>query len=287
MDYPPSKAAVLSTIWSASRGTYVYIPRLNRQGRWDNGEAMTVEQALVRVPFMNPREGDMYFSPLRYNGLRRRGSVGQPGVIFADLDGDHVITPRLKPSVIVVSSPGHYHGYWLLDEPAEPAEWEPRAKGWTQEMGGDPAGWDITQVLRVPDTLNFKYEGSDRKVSVQSFHPERRYSLSDFPEAVVPLPVSPGEGPVVHAEQLDRRNALAFGTTLPLASRYWLTATRAELAALGPIDRSKVSWAVMRSLVEAGFDPYDVFALMHFSAINKWPDDPARLWSDVQRAFAA
>lgn len=277
-----SKGVFLSTIWNRSRGTYVYLPVRDKAGRWSEGQSMTATEAADRAAFMAAGSGDLYFSPLRYYGPRQAGSVGLPGVIFADLDGDHQETPRLTPSAIVVSSVGHYHAYWLLDEPAGKEEWEAHSKGWTQEIGGDPAGWDITQVLRLPGSKNHKYSPVE-DVTLQSFHPENVYNLNDFPVAEILSPLSP-DCPEPNKESRDE---WMYDPLLPLSTRYWLTVTKEELRALGTIDRSKVLWALMRQLLEAGLAPSVVFNLVFFSSVNKWPKDPSRLWSDVQRAVAA
>ncbi len=67
------------------------------------------------------------------------------------------------PSV-VVDSGGGLHGYWLLREPwlldsddaRQAAELVQRA--WVQQViGADPSVHDLTRILRVPGTRNFKY----------------------------------------------------------------------------------------------------------------------------------
>jgi P4 family phage/plasmid primase-like protien len=92
--------------------------------------------------------------------------------LFADLDGkrfdrgkraawSHVELLDPPPSVIVDSG-GGYHAYWLLAEPfllATAAERE-RARrlqaGWAALVGGDNGAKDLTRVLRVPGTTNYK-----------------------------------------------------------------------------------------------------------------------------------
>lgn len=68
------------------------------------------------------------------------------------------------PSVIVDSG-GGIHGYWLLrdswlldsDDARGAAELVQRA--WVQQViGADPSVHDLTRILRVPGTLNFKYD---------------------------------------------------------------------------------------------------------------------------------
>ena len=75
----------------------------------------------------------------------------------------HVLDLTVPPSVIVASG-GGYHCYWLLDEPFVLDTDETRARAvdvqarWTTFVRGDKAAKDIARVLRVPGTLNYKYE---------------------------------------------------------------------------------------------------------------------------------
>lgn len=61
------------------------------------------------------------------------------------------------PSARVESSPRKYHFYWRLTRPIAPAEAERINGALAQALGGDPSGGDLTQVLRVPGTTNYKY----------------------------------------------------------------------------------------------------------------------------------
>ncbi len=56
-------------------------------------------------------------------------------------------------------------------------------------LGGLDAVQDVSRVLRVPGTLNHKYDPS-RRVAVLDYHPERRYTLEQF-EALLPAPPPP------------------------------------------------------------------------------------------------
>lgn len=66
---------------------------------------------------------------------------------------------RLKPSIIVESSPGKYHYYWLINLPFS----EANAKEWDKVMitlidtyDGDPACKDRVRILRVPKFKHLK-----------------------------------------------------------------------------------------------------------------------------------
>lgn len=71
--------------------------------------------------------------------------------------------PVAAPSVLVDSG-GGLHAYWLLKEPFVLDSADRLEAGriiqqlWVGTVGGDPAVHDLTRVLRVPGTLNHKYD---------------------------------------------------------------------------------------------------------------------------------
>lgn len=68
------------------------------------------------------------------------------------------------PPSVVVDSGGGYHSYWLLTQPWILRTDEDREKArklqaaWVRLMDGDPQSKDLARVLRVPGTLNHKYQ---------------------------------------------------------------------------------------------------------------------------------
>ena len=273
----PDRHEILKAIWQRSEGRNVFTPSLTPTG-WVEGEAHN-PNLTVAPPVSQSNEH--YFSPLRFDGPRQKPHVGRPGVIFADLDGAAVPDKR-PPSVLIESSPDHYHAYWFLHEPVDPAEWEPHARGWSYEIGADKGGWDLTQVLRQPGTLNHKYRDLP-EVKALSFNPLRLYDLDQFPSLTT---VGAGAQPVWTPNKSTRDWLLMFyENRLPLSVRYWLTATVDEIKALGTIDRSKIMWQVERQLLEAHFDSEEVFHLIWYAGVNKW-STPAELIREIRKAAA-
>lgn len=274
---------IMNEVWGMSEGKYVFLPQ-QKAGVWQEGPAYDA----LGTHFTGQAPGvDHYFTPLVYTGTqRRKGMLGRPGVIFADLDGDHIEEPRLKPSLIIATSPNHYHAYWFLNEPVEAVDWEGAAKGWSQEIGADPGGWDATQVLRVPSTFNYKYN-PPHGIYVQSFEPGYTYDLEQFPRARVEM------NSVLEPEPLPSKTETAYliragieDDRLPLSVRYWLTITPGQLLSLGRIDRSAIMWEVERQLIRSGYSSYEIFHLMYHAAINKYNGRPDRLWKEIARAIA-
>jgi len=274
---------ILQEIWAQSEGNNIFLPRMIAGGVWSEGPAFDPRQ-VSNEHIMD--EHDQYFSVLPFNGpQRRREYVGRPGVIFADLDAS-LSKPwpnRMMPSVLIKSSPSHHHAYWFLTKPADPDEWEPRAKGMTQLLGADPGGWDLTQVLRVPGTFNYKYNPPESvKVLYTTGY---KYTLEQFPYAeVIRGKDTDCPTPDYDAAVSYLARAFAIGS-MPLSARYWLTVSKEDLLALGKISRSHIMWGLERSLLEHGFTPDEVFQLLWHAPINKW-GQPSELWREVQKAAA-
>jgi hypothetical protein len=135
----------------------------------------------------------------------RMGNVGtKAGVIrlftvWGDLDTKdrHTIERRSEqldgltcsPSMLVWSG-GGYHPYWLLEVPAKGSHELARAERVmariAEGLEGD-AVHDRSRILRVPGTLNYKY---DDPCPVRLIHcnPEQRYTLDQLEEMAESLP---------------------------------------------------------------------------------------------------
>lgn len=57
---------------------------------------------------------------------------------------------------MVESSPGHFHAYYRLTEAIPPERAEALNKRLAHMIGADASGWDLSQLLRVPGTMNHK-----------------------------------------------------------------------------------------------------------------------------------
>ena len=87
----------------------------------------------------------------------------------------------LKPSFLIDSG-GGIHSYWKLKEPAIPEDiprLERILKRLADYFGADMAATDASRRLRIPGTLNHKYN-PPRKVTLKVFTPVREYDLADF-----------------------------------------------------------------------------------------------------------
>ena len=102
----------------------------------------------------------------------------------------------LAPSCIVKSG-GGVHLYWLLREPIDLTSPEARAetksllRRLAALLSADMASAEVARVLRLPETLNYKYDPPE-PVVIAALDASRRYNPSEFDEWLPrePAPVS-------------------------------------------------------------------------------------------------
>lgn len=89
---------------------------------------------------------------------------------------------RFRPSIIMETGGGS-HIYWLLRRPATKED-IPRVeailKAMASHLGADLAATDASRILRVPGTLNIKYEPPFRTTIKKLDDPPLEYDLEDF-----------------------------------------------------------------------------------------------------------
>ena len=159
------------------------------------------------APLPNVRD-NIYFGvhPTTQNrGIKHRSTIETIAAIncvFAEFDakdfqGDkqqvlkHILHLDVQPTIIIDSG-GGYHCYWLLDVPflldSDSARERAKAlqRAWVKKVGGDDAAKDLARVLRVPGTLNLKYD-PPRPVKFLFSDFERLYQLDDLEATCKPL----------------------------------------------------------------------------------------------------
>lgn len=136
----------------------------------DSWQDLAFKYGRDEIELPDPALGDVYFCPNLFSRPRRRKGLVLPSCwLYADLDdvrppevdksqrdgGDG--SPVLVPTIAWESSPGRFQALWHIDKYL-PEESHSRVnQKLTYSLGADKGGWDITQVLRVPGTINHKY----------------------------------------------------------------------------------------------------------------------------------
>lgn len=162
-------------------GMYLNLPYKN--GTWVNNSWFTDTEEALNYTEDIKLDADVYFGVIKYNIRARKKENAQNSVfLWADLDTCTLeeIPAEIQPTIAVETSPGRLHGYWQVDREMKPTEYERLNKLIAYGLapyGADKSGYDITQVLRVPGSLNHKYD-TPKPVTVVCFE-DRCYSV-DF-----------------------------------------------------------------------------------------------------------
>jgi RepB DNA-primase from phage plasmid len=167
--------------------------------------------------------------------------------LWGDLDGAHVPKGELTPTALVQSSPGRYHCYWRLTDSIPPQAAELLNKRLAMEIGADPSGFDLTQLLRVPGTANYRYEGP-RVVGILSLDASRAYTAGDLDRILPRLAESGEESTNGHKPHLDEEPPVVLGTE---ALKVW-RGEKPKAKDTGEVDRSASLMKIGRVIYDAG-----------------------------------
>jgi predicted transcriptional regulator len=233
---------------------------------------------------------DIYYCPMLFTKKsRRKDDVSVCTAAWADLDTCHPDKMLVEPSLTLETSPDRYQALWVFESPQYPEEAEELSRRIAYrhaDEGADRSGWDLTQLLRVPLTYNYKYQTAmtPEVPSVDILALKRlRYRLSDFqdyPQAAgfefLDIPF-PDELPTESGNEILQRFRQRINPMV------W------ELYKEEPEEHkwSTRLWSLLMLLFENGMTREEVYVVASSAACNKWKRDgrPKALWSDVCRAF--
>lgn len=239
-------------------------------------------------------DGDLYFSPLVYGDATVKLESGRTitartpenaktaNCIYLDADTARPQDFRLPPSIIVQTSKGRYHCYWVLTETATSqvvSEIAHRITTAHKDVGSDPSAWSANKVLRVPFSKNTSH-GFYEDVTVA--YTGEIYDVLDVSGAyddieVVERPViRPGENPT-NIETPD--DLPDYGTVLEKLDAGVLKKALAE-PRVGPNgNRSELRYALLCDLFRNS-TPLTVEEVLAVAwqapASRKWSQEDAR-----------
>lgn len=236
---------------------------------------------------------DVYWSPMLFHKPSTLSSarhatkknVKQLACVYADLDGLHPDDLFLEPTVLVKSSPEHYHAYWRLSDYRSQGNLDieqlNRGVYQTHADTGVDRGWPLAKKLRVPGTMNTKPKyGLPTPVSVE-FNDRESYSVREFTAAYSPAS-TPKVDLIMEMPEIDQEDALKV--------LYDLKDSRImALYADDPLpsdDWSALMYSLECSLFEAGVELADVFTVVQDAGCNKYKRDgrpDSDLWIQLQR----
>ena len=142
------------------------------------------------------------------NGRETR-NITKVRAIYVDLDGADV-NPVLQemPHMVVESSPGKFHGYWLVkDFPLE--AFKATQQRLIKKFGGDKAVCDLPRVMRVPGYVHHKGEPFTTQIVFE--HHGEPLTYAEVCEKFPPEPVKPWSSPKYQQKQEDGEYTGPYG----------------------------------------------------------------------------
>lgn len=231
-------------------------------------------------------DDNVYYCPQLFIERRRsKNTVKSAPSIWADLDTCSPDILQVRPTLLIESSPGRFQALWVLEDPAEPEEAQDAARRlayFHASDGCDRSGWDLSQLLRVPTTYNYKYDPPEEvRVIVGT---SAKYRLSEF-DYLPPITVASYEL-IPMPEDLEQIDATR-----------WMKqhASKLDPEANGLFynepegDWSAALFRFCMFLFEIGTQRDEVFQVAQHAACNKFKRDGrplSDLWRDVCRVEA-
>jgi hypothetical protein len=213
-------------------------------------------------------------------------------IVWADLDACDPKHLEEEPTFILETSPNRFQALWKLEAPTLSYDAEDisrRIAHKYNQYGADLSGWDLTQLLRVPFTLNHKYGGGNtfagpliKIVAVNGI----QYTLAELREALPQVAsYATADIPFPDASEMPEETA----DVLMEKYRKRLQPLAWHLFSEPPEkDWSGVLWQLEMFCIEAGMTREEVFVVSRDSACNKYKRDgiqESQLWKEVCRAY--
>lgn len=279
-----STERLLSAVWGTRQG-YVFLPFKDLNGTWhEKGRAFPYDGS--KLPSIEDLRANLYFCPQVFSKpIRQKDYALSTNVLWADLDFAHPDECRIKPSIAWESSPGRYQALWFLstEVPAEDAAALSKRIAYTD--GADKGGWDVTQVLRIPGTRNYKYEAAPE---VKLMWAKRwAYSVSEVLASYPPVNGDLTSGTPTTTDgwiTVPEATVQSAIQALPIGLRNRITKDAAGA------DRSLELQKLARDLIRKGLEPEVVAHIIQRSTFNKFAgrrDEQTQLLKQIQSAVAA
>lgn len=156
-------------------------------------------------------------------GGHRGAEINQVRAVFADLDGAPlapVLACDLLPHIVVESSPGRFHAYWLCDG-LPLAQFKPLQQAIAARFASDASVCDLPRVMRLPGFIHTKGSPFLSRVIQWNAHPRftAEQVLAQFPPVAGERVTAPGTGDAegVTVEDAGTRHADLIALAVRLA----------------------------------------------------------------------
>lgn len=238
----------------------------------------------------NLGHSNLYFCPHILKKAERTKEVVQScRVVWADLDQANPDLIDPYPSIVIKTSPSKFQAYWLLDRHVDPYVAEDASKRIAYEyesLGADTSGWDLSQLLRIPYTYNYKYAAPGDAaplVDIVAFNEDLEFEIDIFAHKFDAVP-GEVEIPPFSYKKLPKKQP----NQILQEHQNHINEAIIDMYRNPPVkDWSSVLWKLECSLFEAGLERGEVFVVAKNAACNKYlRDDRAdmALWREVCKA---
>lgn len=275
-------ATNLLKIWKSNckEGNYIILSSKNFQTKAWKDYTFVVDKLLKKkvINWLNTHpaeEYDLYWCPLPFASAKRRKEL-VVGSTFLWSDIDDVPLEALEKKKIIPtywweSSPGRLQGLWKMDKYLDPEDSQDLNRNLTYFIGGDVSGWDLTQVLRIPGTINHKYEGTPKVGDLVFTKKAYKFDkLSTRLEGIAPDLVEADFGgpstPIPDDEGTIAALLKKYENKLPESTLDLIFTEEDEIIG----DRSTKLWQLQHKLHDIGIPPEEAVILAKFSGWNKF-----------------
>jgi hypothetical protein len=230
------------------------------------------------------RYGDVYVSRVCYATAQRRKEQARPSwaIFVDDAPADALFT------FLVHTSRERCHGWLILDRPVDSVTNELISRRAAYALNGaDHGGWDITQLVRVPASLNTKGGGQYHVHAATTS--QQRFSVQALLDRFPALPAVPQHEDQIIWDVVERIYSQRAQILTPQGLPRRVKNPHAQLVRLlrGPVwdDTSAQRWAIAKGLLIHGYPNEEIAALLiHFTNYDKIAHKgSAWLYEDIAR----
>lgn len=267
----------ITKLWSKLPGKFFCLSTKDgsNPGKWKDYFFSPDDFGKIKQFLLDHADKNIYFCPHGFNRrVRQKADAVLPNMLWADLDFSDPNKMKPKPTIAIESSPGRFVGLWLLKGQMT----ESLNRRLTYAVDADPGGWDVTQVLRLPGTKNYKYASQPRVRLLWDDGPKWKPETID---KMVPQEDDVEEG----GEHLSPSEVFEqYSSKLPRWVRRELLAKKIT----GRADRSEMLWKLENECIEAGMTEDEAFAVIRNSVWNKFAgrrNEESQLRKEISKAI--
>lgn len=240
---------------------------------------------------------DVYVVPslFKTRDSRRASNVSCGKVAYADADACPLDAFYAEPTMYVETSPGRYQAYWVLNSAPEDDSITPdvlakinrRIAYAHADQGCDTGGWDIGQLLRVPQTRNNK-PNLDMPWQVRGKINGVIYNIQELRDAYPPVIEATAHTPERTLPDMTKLPSTAEAVAA-IADNATLMDLYSKPCVPGTDDRSARMWRLLSEMSRLGLSIEIAFVVARTAQCNKYSQEGRpieELWREVCKAYA-